>query len=115
MARHTLYTLTPWFEEDGRGPYYCPDCAAVEGFLHYSPEIRTRIEIVEVNFPRPRQQITELLGAENQSCPVLVLAVEAEIPPGAKRSLTTGRAFINEAPAICNFLAEAYNGIKPHP
>ncbi|MGV1100668.1 DUF3088 domain-containing protein [Thiovibrio sp. JS02] len=114
MAKHTLFTLTPWIE-DGRGPYYCPDCAVVEGFLHYSPQIREKIVIVQVNFPRPRPEIVELLGADNQSCPVLVLAEEAGMTPGAKTSFATGRKFINNGLAICNFLAEAYNGIKPHP
>lgn len=115
MAKHILFTLSPWTEADGRGPYYCPDCAAVEGFLYYSPHIRDQIEIIHVNFPRPRNQVADLLGEENQSCPVLVLAEDAGAVPGAKTSVATGRKFINDALAICNFLAEAYNGIKPHP
>ena len=115
MAKHILFTLSPWVEADGRGPYYCPDCAAVEGFLHYSPHIRDQIEIKHVDFPRPRKEIVALLGEENQSCPVLVLAEEAGMVPQALKSKTTGRQFINDPRAICNFLAEAYNGIKPHP
>jgi len=115
MAKHILFTLTPWIESDGRGPYYCPDCAVVEGFLHYSPQIREEMEIIQMNFPRPRAEIVELLGIENQSCPVLVLNEEAGVAPRAKTSLATGRKFINDALAICNFLAETYNGVKPHP
>jgi hypothetical protein len=115
MAKHILFTLNPWIEQDGRGPYYCPDCAAVEGFLSYSPHIRDKIEIVHVDFPRPRNQVADLLGEENQSCPVLVLAGDAGAVPGSKTSAVTGRKFINDALAICNFLAAAYNGIKPHP
>ena len=115
MAKHTLFTLTPWIEADGTGPYYCPDCAVVEGFLHYSPEIRDKIEIIQVDFPRPRNEVAEILGAENQSCPVLVLTEDAEMAPAAKESLSTKRKFINEALAICNFLAVTYDGIKPHP
>ena len=115
MAKHILFTLSPWVEGDGQGPYYCPDCAAVEGFLHYSPQIRDQIEIRHVNFPRPRPEIVALLGEENQSCPVLVLAEEVGAVPLALKSKATGRQFINDARAICNFLATAYHGIKPHP
>ena len=114
MAKHTLFTLTPWVEEGGKGPYYCPDCGVVEGFLHYSPQIRDRIDIVQVNFPRPRPEVVELLGEENQSCPVLVLGEGEESTPEAKTSRATGKKFINDAAAICKFLAETYDGVKPH-
>lgn len=114
MAKHILFTLTPWLE-GGKGPYYCPDCAVIEGFLYYSPAIRDKIEIIHADFPRPRKEIVELLGAENQSCPVLVLAEDTETAPGAQTSMSTGRKFINDARAICNYLAAAYNGVKPHP
>ena len=107
--------LNPWQEEDGRGPYYCPDCGVVEGFLVYSPEIRDEIDIVAVDFPRPRDEIVELLGLENQDSPVLVLADGTPPPEGARQSMSTGKSFINDPLAICNFLAETFNGIKPHP
>ncbi|MFH1215477.1 MAG: DUF3088 domain-containing protein [Pseudomonadota bacterium] len=113
-TKHILFTLNPWFE-NGKGPYYCPDCAVVEGFLHYSPEIRAEIEIISVDFPRPREEIVKLLGQENQSCPVLVLADETGLPEGGKQSLSTGRKFINNGLAICNFLADTFNGVMPHP
>ncbi len=114
MAKDILFMLNPWLAEDGSGPYYCPDCGVVEGFLFYSPEIRTEIEIITVEFPRPRNQIVELLGLENQSSPVLVLADAARVPEGARQSLTTGKWFIDDAVLICNYLAERYDGIAPH-
>lgn len=107
--------LKPWFEEGGLGPYYCPDCGVVEGFLFYSPAIRKKIDIVEVDFPRPREEIIGLLGLENQDSPVLVLAEEGPQPVRARQSLSTGRKFISDALEICNFLAETYNGVRPHP
>ncbi len=115
MAKHTLFTLNPWFEKDGKGPYYCPDCGVLEGFLVYSPEIRKEIEIVYVDFPRPRDVIVKELGMENQGCPVLVLAENTETVEGARQSLSTGRQFISNGIAICNFLGDEYNGVKPHP
>ncbi len=115
MGKHILFMLNPWFEEDGQGPYYCPDCGVVEGFLSYSPEIRKEIEIIAVDFPRPRNEIVALLGLENQDSPVLVLDDGAQVPEGARQSLSTGKHFISDALQICNFLAETCNGVKPHP
>jgi len=114
MAKHTLFMLAPWFEEDGQGPYYCPDCGVVEGFLYYSPEVRDEIEIVTVDFPRPRNEIVKYLGLENQDSPVLVLADEGPIPKDARQSLSTGKKFLNDPIQICNFLGDIYNGVKPH-
>ncbi|MCB2181278.1 MAG: DUF3088 domain-containing protein [Desulfobulbaceae bacterium] len=115
MGKHTLFMLNPWTEANGQGPYYCPDCGVVEGFLAYSPEIRQKIEIISVNFLRPRNEIVSQLGLENQDCPVLVLDDEATTPEGARQSMSTGKKFINDAIEICNFLGENYNGVKPHP
>lgn len=107
--------LAPWFEGEGQGPYYCPDCGVVEGFLFYSPEIRSEIEIITVDFERPRQEIVKHLGLENQNSPVLVLDGEGQIPEDAQQSLSTGKKFLNDPIQICNFLGEMYNGVKPHP
>lgn len=115
LGKHTLFMLAPWFEEDGQGPFYCPDCGVVEGFFFYSPEIRDAIEIITVEFPRPRNEIVKLLGLENQNSPVLVLDDEGEIPEEAQQSLSTGKRFLSDPIQICNFLAERYDGVKPHP
>ena len=114
MAKHTLFMLIPWMEEEA-GPFYCPDCGVVEGFLHYSPKVRDEIDIVHVDFPRPRNQIVELLGQENQNSPALVLAEGAEPPAGAKQSMSTGKWFIDDGLMIATYLAELYGGVLPHP
>lgn len=114
--RHTLYTLIPWKEGED-GPFYCPACAEVEGFLYYSPRIREEIEIVALEFPRPREKLCQQLGQENQDCPVLVLNGETAAVRGVtiRQSLSTGKKFINDPREICVFLAETCGGIKPHP
>ena len=114
MKKHTLFMLKPWMEGD-QGPFYCPDCGVVEGFLSYSPAIREKLNIVEVGFPRPRPEIVEALGLENQDSPVLVLAAGVELPDTALQSISTGKYFINDGLAICNYLAEQYGGVQPHP
>lgn len=114
MAKHRLYMLRPW-KEGEEGPFYCPDCGVVEGFLYYSPAIRQQIDIVEVDFPRPRPEIVAQLGQENQNSPVLVLAEDGPQPAQAKQSMSTGRRFIDDGLEICRFLAQAYGGVQPHP
>lgn len=107
--------LNPWKNGED-GPYYCPDCGVVEGFFAYTPQARKRVEIIAVDFPRPRPAIVAALGEENQSSPVLVLAPEtAKIPPSARKSMTTGAWFIDDAVEICNYLGTACNGVLPHP
>ncbi|MEH0021251.1 MAG: DUF3088 family protein [Desulfobacter sp.] len=114
MKKHRLYMLTPW-SEDGQGPYYCPACGVVEGFFVYSPAARVDIEIVHVDFQRPRPAVVKALGQENQECPVLVLADGCAAPETAKKSLSTGAVFIDDALDICNFLGQTYGGVLPHP
>jgi hypothetical protein len=114
MGKHILFQLNPWFEESG-GPFYCPDCACVEGFFHYSPGVREKIDIRRIDFRRPRREVIDLLGEENQGCPVLVLDPGAGEPPGARRSLSTGRVFIDDPRAICDFLGSGFGSVRPHP
>ena len=115
MQKHTLFMLSPWHEDDGSGPYYCPDCGVVEGFLYYSPKIRAEIEVVTVDFARPRNAIVECLGLEHQDSPVLVLAKSTNPPADALQSMSTGTYFINDPLAICTYLATVYAGVLPHP
>jgi hypothetical protein len=72
-----LFLLTPGFTDsarDGEGKrYYCPDCAFLEGVLNCCPELRTRLDIRYIDYPRPRRAIVELVGDAHQGCPNLVL------------------------------------------
>jgi len=58
--------------DDGKR-YFCPDCVMIEGLLSYYPQLKEELTVKYVNFARPRQVLVDLLGEENQSCPVLVL------------------------------------------
>jgi hypothetical protein len=115
MGKHILILLNFWHEEDGAGPYYCPDCATVEGFLSYSPEIRENIDIRRVDFQKPRKEIVDLIGPLNQNSPVLILDEESNIPSNAKTSLETGKAFFSDVFEICNFLGQEFDCVRPHP
>lgn len=114
MKKDTLFMIKPGFYDNGKGPYYCPYCAAVEGIIKYIPELEEQINIVRVDFPRPRPKVIELLGEDNQGCPSLVLNDGAEIPSDAKISGSTGRAYINDPVKIGKYLGKTFNVMIPH-
>jgi len=72
-----LFLLKPDFTDsnaDNEGKlYYCPHCAIIEGVIKYYPHLEEMIKIHRVDFKRPRPAIIELIGEENQSCPVLII------------------------------------------
>jgi hypothetical protein len=84
-----LFLLTPGFEDsarDGDGKrYYCPDCAFLEGVLACCPDLRNRLDIRYVDYPRPRRPIVDLVGEAHQGCPNLVL------DPGNHQFVDAGR------------------------
>ncbi|MFA9388764.1 MAG: DUF3088 family protein [Prolixibacteraceae bacterium] len=91
-----LFLLNPNFQDDTRGAgksYFCPPCALIEGVLSLYPELRKKLEIHHVDFVRPRPSIIELIGENNQSCPVLI---------------KTDGTFINDPDLILDYLAKKY-------
>jgi hypothetical protein len=114
MRRHTLFLLTPGFPDGDDGPYFCPHSAAMEGLLHYVPDLESRLDVRRIDFARPRPQIVELLGPEHQGTPVLVLDEGAEPPEGASVSERTGRAFLSGEIAISRYLSAELGIMKPH-
>ena len=64
-----LYLLKPGFMDKGAGPFFCPGCALVEGLLSFYPDLRGKIEVHYIGFPRPRPEIVSILGADNQGAP----------------------------------------------
>jgi hypothetical protein len=110
-----LFLLQPSFEDPKVGPgvFHCPHCARIEGLLSFFPFLRTRLDVHHVDFGRPRTAIVDLLGPENQSCPVLVLASGEEFV-GAQRA-STGRAFISTALGISEYLAQRHGISLVHP
>jgi hypothetical protein len=72
-----LFLLKPDFTDsnaDKEGKlYYCPHCALIEGVIKYYPQLEKMIEIYRIDFKRPRPAIIDIIGEENQSCPVLII------------------------------------------
>ncbi len=115
MNTPILFMLNTWYDAPDQGPFYCPDCGIVEGFFNYNPAIKTQVEIIHVDHQKPRPRIIEQLGEENQGSPVLILPDSSISFDGVKKSMTTGKAFIDDPITICNYLAQTYDGILPHP
>lgn len=91
-----LFLLKPDFIDKARNnntKYFCPPCAQIEGILSFYPFLREKLEIQYVDFERPRPSIIELIGEENQSCPVLILS---------------DKTFINDPDKISKYLSEKY-------
>ncbi len=76
MPKDQLFLLQPGFFKESEGPFYCGDSVAVEGLLSFFPQLRNEVDVHYIGAPRPRAAIVALIGADNQSAPVLVLGDE---------------------------------------
>jgi glutathione S-transferase len=93
--------------------FYCWHCALMEGVLASFPELLDRIEVERIAWPRPRHEVIALVGEDNQSLPVLVLA-DGETSHH-QTGTHNGRAFISDKDAILAALAERHGIPVPHP
>lgn len=115
MQRDVLFTIGAPFE-DSKYPgqkFFCRDCATLDGALALNPHWRECIDIRKVDYRKPRPDVIDVLGVENQSCPVLIFADPNAAPEGSKQY--EGRVFITEVKAILNYLGQTYGGVLQHP
>ncbi len=115
MARDVLFVLRPSFSDRG-AVWFCPYSAQVMGFLSYYPEVRQTVELRELDFPRPRRPMVELVGEEHQSAPLLVLAEGGEPAevPDVTIGRAGGRAFVEKTIEILRYLAATRGLPAPH-
>ncbi len=115
MNRDLLFLLKPHFMDKGKGPYFCPGCAQMVGLLEFYPALNQQLEVRWLDFPRSRPELIDLLGEEDQSCPVLVLK---DAPNGLPQTLPVqqakGRWFVEGADGIANYLAHVHDVGLPH-
>ena len=115
MKHDVLFLLRHDFEDGPGAPYYCPECAEINGVLHYYPDLRHHVEVRYVDYRRPRPEIVSLLGEAHQSCPVLVLRDDAPAGlPDVERSANGHRRFIAGARAIGRYLSANHGSGRPH-
>jgi hypothetical protein len=116
-TRDRLFVLRPGFVDPRRGPgtFFCPYCANVMGFLGHFPQVKDTLDIVELEFPRPRAPLVELVGEAHQGTPLLVLGDEYEVPAGIPVGAANGRRFIEKTLDIMSYLAATRGVPAPHP
>ena len=110
-----MFLLKPGFRDPAfpEQDFYCWHCALMEGVLASFPEHRPALDVRRIAFPRPRVEVIALIGAANQSLPVLVLA---EVAPQGLSSLSfEGRQFVNEPMAILDILHTRHGYPRAHP
>lgn len=113
MAKDTLYLLNPFFEKDGE-QRFCPDCAMMEGYLATYPHLRQALDVVYVDYARPRAVLVERLGEEHQNAPTLILAAPApDAGPHGEIQSAEGRSFLTDARPITRWLAARHGLAAP--
>ena len=115
LIRDALFLLEPGFADPAYPgqAFYCWHCALMEGVIASFPELARRIDVRRIAWPRPRAEVAELIGEDNQSLPVLILADDAD------DDLSTGRfgdrAFVQGKSAILRALAIRHDIPHAHP
>lgn len=113
--RDTLFLLRPGFEDPAYPDqlFYCWHCALIEGVLASFPELAARLDVERIAWPRPRSALIEIVGEENQSVPLLILANGSSSQYRTGRF--NGRSFIADKDAILAALSERHGFPDPHP
>jgi Protein of unknown function (DUF3088) len=115
MLRDRLFLLRPDFADPafpGRR-FYCWHCALLEGVLASFPQLASAIDVERITWPRPRREVVELIGVENQSLPVLVLG--DDVGPGLETGCANGRRFVEGKDAILRVLHLRHGIPEAHP
>ncbi len=108
MNKDSLFLLAPGFSDNERQEY-CPECAEVWGLLSYFPTIKESVDICYQPISRPRTDLIELLGQENQNCPTLILS---DSSPNLERCgirLYNGLRFIDNARDMGLYYAQRFS------
>lgn len=100
-----LYLMKPGFVNAGLGPFYCGDSVSVEGMLAFFPELRKKVDVTYIDFPRPRAALIEAIGENNQSVPVLILDERSPTVPEVHLKSAQGRRFLADEKAIREYLS----------
>lgn len=115
MDRDRLIIIKPNFADPAfpQTLFYCWHCALMEGVLASFPELDRRIDVLRIEWSRPRREVIELIGAEHQSLPVLIFADDADesLATGSYR----GRRIVEGKDAILEALSRRHGIPLPHP
>ncbi len=105
--------LRPGFTDQST-TYFCPFTAQVLGFLTYYPQVRDSVDLVEVDFAKPRHPLADLLGEAHQAAPMLVLAGAPVAVPHVTVGEANGHRFVEKTIEILRYLAATRGVPGPH-
>lgn len=95
-----LFILKMPFDDTNGNSWFCSHCAMIEGALMVNPHWEHEIEVNRIPSKKPRKQLVDILGVENQWMPVLILK---------------GNKTVTDPVEITQYLAANYGGASPHP
>ncbi len=108
-----LFVLRPGFD-DGGTTFFCPYSAQVIGFLTYYPQVKDSLEIIELEFGKPREPLASLLGETHQAAPMLVLAGTPTQVPKVTIAEANGHSYVEKTIEILRYLAATRSVPGPH-
>jgi len=108
-----LFVLRPGFDDRGT-IYFCPYSAQIIGFLTYYPHVRDTLDLVELDFKKPRHPLVELVGEDHQAPPLLVLGEPPIAVADVVIASANGHRFIEKTHSILRYLAVTRNVPIPH-
>lgn len=108
-----LFVYRPGSMDHGRS-HFCPYSAQVIGFLTYFPQVKDTLEVIELEFAKPRKPLVDLLGERHQAAPMLVLGGEPVAVPGVTIGEANGHAFVEKTLEILKYLAATRSVPAPH-
>lgn len=94
-----LFVLKMPFEDSPGKMRICSHCALIEGALSVNTHWENMVEVCRIEFPKPRKELVNILGEDNQWLPVLILE---------------NNETITDPIEIINYLASEYGGAAAH-
>ena len=85
---------------------YCWHCALFEGVFDSFPALETGLNFIRMKWPKPMQKVIQLVGEEDQSLPVLLLA--DDVPEQSVARSINGRQFVAGKDDIFQALYSGY-------
>ena len=108
-----LFVFRPGFTDKG-ARWFCPYSAQVIGFLTYFQQVRDSLDVIELEFPKPRTPLVDLLGEDHQAAPMLVLGGAPVNVPGVTIGEANAHRFVEKTQHILQYLAATRSVPAPH-
>lgn len=116
MTHVILYLYKRDFLDYGGQHYFCPFCLRVEGLMAMFPEIRHNVDVRYVDFEKPRGELPNLVGEQQQSCPHLLLpGGDDDISGKYSTTSTTGMLHIDKTDHIIDYFIKRFKLPEIHP